>query len=88
MSNPQLQSIGSTLVAFRKEKGLTQAELAKLTNIDRQTISAIERGQFTGSLRTLIRYLQFANFRLSISPGESAYPTLEELSSRYGDDDD
>ena len=34
------------LVAARKEKGLSQAELAKLVGVSRNTISSIETGQF------------------------------------------
>ena len=34
------------LVEGRKEKGLSQAELAKLVGVSRNTISSIETGQF------------------------------------------
>ena len=34
------------LAALRKEKGLSQAELAKLVGVSRNTISSIETGQF------------------------------------------
>ncbi len=34
------------LVEARKEKGLSQAELAKLVGVSRNTISSIETGQF------------------------------------------
>ena len=34
------------LAAVRKEKGLSQAELAKLVGVSRNTISSIETGQF------------------------------------------
>lgn len=34
------------LSAVRKEKGLSQAELAKLVGVSRNTISSIETGQF------------------------------------------
>ena len=34
------------LVSARKEKGLSQAELAKLVGVSRNTISSIETGQF------------------------------------------
>ena len=34
------------LVEARKEKGLSQAELARLVGVSRNTISSIETGQF------------------------------------------
>ena len=34
------------LVEARKEKGLSQAELAKLVGVSRNTINSIETGQF------------------------------------------
>ena len=34
------------LVSARKEKGLSQAELAKMVGVSRNTISSIETGQF------------------------------------------
>ena len=34
------------LAAARKEKGLSQAELAKMVGVSRNTISSIETGQF------------------------------------------
>ena len=35
------------LALARKEKGLSQAELAKLVGVSRNTISSIETGQFS-----------------------------------------
>ena len=35
------------LSTVRKEKGLSQAELAKLVGVSRNTISSIETGQFS-----------------------------------------
>lgn len=34
------------LAAARKEKGLSQAELARLVGVSRNTVSSIETGQF------------------------------------------
>ena len=36
----------NNLAAIRKEKGLSQAELAKMVGVSRNTISSIETGQF------------------------------------------
>ena len=35
------------LAEMRKEKGLSQAELAKMVGVSRNTISSIETGQFS-----------------------------------------
>lgn len=37
----------NNLPAVRKEKGLSQADLAKLVGVSRNTISSIETGQFS-----------------------------------------
>jgi transcriptional regulator with XRE-family HTH domain len=88
MNHDQLARIGSNLKAFRRSKGLTQAQVGALTEIDRQTVSDIERGKFTGSLRTLMRYLRYANLELTATPAAGRFPNLEELAERYGSDDD
>ena len=36
----------NNLTLFRKEKGLSQAELAKTVGVSRNTISSIETGQY------------------------------------------
>ncbi len=36
----------NNLPAIRKEKGISQAELAKMVGVSRNTISSIETGQF------------------------------------------
>lgn len=39
-------TLKNNLAAVRKEKNLSQAELAKLVGVSRNTISSIETGQF------------------------------------------
>ena len=36
----------NNVAAIRKEKGLSQAELAKLVGVSRNTISSVETGQY------------------------------------------
>ena len=45
MSNDALV-LKNNLPAVRREKGLSQSELAKLVGVSRNTISSIETGQF------------------------------------------
>lgn len=39
-------ALQNNLARLRKERGLSQAELAKLVGVSRNTISSIETGQF------------------------------------------
>ena len=39
-------TLKNSLRAARKERGLSQAQLAKMTGVSRNTISSIETGQF------------------------------------------
>lgn len=53
MINDIRQRIGSQLAALRKSKGLTQAQLADLCRIRRESIAKIERGGWSVSVETL-----------------------------------
>ncbi len=43
---------------IRLEKGMTQGELAKFTNVSRQTIGLIEQGAYNPSLNLCIKICQ------------------------------
>ncbi len=43
-ANPLLRTIGLTIRALRRERGLSQEQLAALANIDRSYMSSVERG--------------------------------------------
>ena len=88
MNDRQLKHIGERLRQSRRAKGLTQAQLGTLTEINRQTVSDIERGKFTGALSTLLRYLRYANLELTTQEPSGRFPNLDELADRYGPDDD
>jgi len=47
------KQIGAHLAKIRKERGLTQSELAELIDVTIETISRLERGVFIPSLKTL-----------------------------------
>ena len=47
--------IGERILAIRKEKGLSQVELAKMLLVSRQTISQWETGQTVPSLDNIYR---------------------------------
>jgi len=88
MQFTEMKAIGQTLSHWRKEQGFTQQAVSKKVKIDRQTISTIERGQFTGSLAILLRYANYAGYELGLAPRLSPFPTLDSLKDRYGDDDE
>ena len=46
-------TIGERIKAYRKERGLTQKELAEKSNLSRSHIASIEGNQYTPSLTTL-----------------------------------
>lgn len=48
----------NTVRARRQEKGLTQKDLADAVHVTRQTIIAIERGNYTPSVSLAIRIAQ------------------------------
>ena len=45
MSNARLQAFGAKVRAMRKQKGLSQEELASLAGLDRSEMGHIERGE-------------------------------------------
>ncbi|MFB6649258.1 helix-turn-helix transcriptional regulator [Bacillus toyonensis] len=50
---------------IRLEKGMTQTELAKLTNVSRQTIGLIEQGEYNPSLNLCIKICKSLNVTLN-----------------------
>lgn len=53
MKKLSLKKLADTIVTKRKEKELTQQQLADATNINRATISRIEAEDFTPSIPQL-----------------------------------
>jgi len=47
------KQIGAQLARVRRERGLTQSELAELINVTTETISRLERGVSIPSLKTI-----------------------------------
>ena len=53
MTNKVEKLIGSQIAKIRKERGLTQAQVAELVNVATETISRLERGVSIPSLKRL-----------------------------------
>ncbi|ABP90198.1 transcriptional regulator, Cro/CI family [Streptococcus suis 05ZYH33] len=54
-------SLKNRLKELRARDGLNQTELAKLAEVSRQTISLIERGEYTPSVVIAMRIAQIFN---------------------------
>lgn len=71
--------LGIKIRQARKEKKLTQAQLANMAGITRKTVSQIETGTVSDiGIRKVERTLEVLGLELSLRPA-GAPPTLEEL---------
>ena len=66
-----MNSIGERIKYYRKERGLTQNELAEKTNLSRSHIASIERNIYTPSISTLTEIANALNIESSILISES-----------------
>lgn len=66
-SAPQL---GAALAACRKQRGLTQAELAARTGVDRTTLLALEAGR-PQSMERLVRFFSELGYDLAVVPRDA-----------------
>ncbi len=54
-----MQSVQNSLHIFRQDKQLTQDELARAVGVTRQTIIAIEKGNYTPSVLLALKIAQY-----------------------------
>jgi len=57
VGTPEVAAIGSRLRELRKERGLTQAELARQIGIQQSDLSRMEKGEYRVSLDNLFKIL-------------------------------
>ncbi len=57
IGTPEVAAIGSRLRRLRKERGLTQAELARQIGIQQSDLSRMEQGEYRVSLDNLFKIL-------------------------------
>ena len=64
ITNPQ--QLGPTLKGLRKQTGLTQVEMAKLSGLGQKTISLLETEPWRCSVDSLLRYLAAVDVAMSL----------------------
>ena len=62
-----MEKIGRTIKLRRKEFGLTQGQLAKLSDIGVNTLTQIERGEGNPTVKVLEKVLQTLGLQLTVS---------------------
>lgn len=71
--------LGNKMRLARKEKKLTQAQVAEMAGISRKTLGQIETGTVADiGIRKVARVLEVLGLELTVRPA-GAPPTLEEL---------
>lgn len=79
----KLFEIGQRVKELRKEKGLTQDQLAKVASISRVTLGKLERGQVGAvSIKTLDIILDALDYEISFAKNDKysfGLTTLDEL---------
>lgn len=59
-------ALGTALRHYRRQAGLSQAELAELTGLNRTYLSALEQGRETEHVRRLLRVLKQLGVRITL----------------------
>ncbi len=54
-----LETVENTIENLRREKGLTQEELARVVGVTRQTVIALEKGNYTPSVLLALKIARF-----------------------------
>ena len=74
-----LRQIGNRLLALRKDRGLTQAELAEKAGLADRTYADIERGTVNMRLTTLVKICEALNVRPNDLLLSDAVPNAADL---------
>ena len=75
-----MAQIAGQLMAYRKEHGLTQKDLAERLGISQSMVSKIERGKNI-SIRVLSKIVSKLGGRIEISPASRGKPIHERLNA-------
>ena len=63
-------SLGAAIKHYRKQAGLTQAQLAELAGLNRTYLSSLERGKETEQLRRILRVLKQLGVRMTLQKAD------------------
>jgi transcriptional regulator with XRE-family HTH domain len=75
IGTPEVAAIGSRLRELRKERGLTQAELARQIGIQQSDLSRMEKGEYRVSLDNLFKILGVFDLDLADFFGDQSEKT-------------
>jgi len=75
LNSPQVAEIGGRLRQLRKDRGLTQAELARQIGIQQSDLSRMEKGEYRVSLDNLFKILGVFDLDLADFFGDDAKST-------------
>lgn len=79
--------IGHRIARARKELGMKQADVSKISNINTVVISKIENGKFTGSFDIIERCIDAVGLEFLVAPKTRRIPSMNDISELFGDDD-
>jgi len=65
-------SVATVLMTARKERGLTQAELASLSGVQQADISRMERGSMIPNMSTFLKLMESLNVSVNLKMEKSA----------------
>jgi transcriptional regulator with XRE-family HTH domain len=75
--------LGKAIRRARRERHLTQIELAERANVARGAVQKLEEGRGTVTLTTVFKILRTLSLDLNVASRESANVTLFEERGRY-----
>ena len=78
---------GSLITIKRKDRGWTQLHVSSQTGLSRNQIIAMEKGQFTGGIKYLRKYLDLLGLKIAIIEEPSDLPQLCDLSRLFEEDE-
>lgn len=64
------ESLGDAIRHYRRDAGLTQAQLAQAVGLQRSYLSGLEQGKETEQLRRIIRVLRYLGVRMTLDKAE------------------
>jgi HTH-type transcriptional regulator/antitoxin HipB len=64
------ESLGTAIRHYRKEAGISQAELAARAGLNRTYLSNLESGKETEQVRRLLRVLRQLGVRMTLEPAD------------------